>query len=315
MKVAIVGAGINGLYLAWKLSEKNQEVTVFEKREKIGKEACSGLISERILEFIPQAQQLVENQITSCQIGFPRKTLEIKFGKRFLVIDHFSLDNLVANLARKKGVKIILNHNVKKEDIKNLSQQYERIIGTDGALSEVRKYLNLPEPKYRLGIQLYSYEEFKKSDTVNTWATESGFIWKIPRKEPIIEYGIIEEPEEAKIIFEDFLSKKNIPSKNLKSALIPCGLTTSKDSKITLCGDAAGLTKPWSGGGVVWGLIAANLLLRNFPNFIKYQKELKKFFLTKIIFSKAAAKTIYFFGFNFPWILPKKSKIDGDFLL
>jgi len=37
MKVAIVGAGICGLYLAWKLSEKGYSVTVFEKKEKIGK--------------------------------------------------------------------------------------------------------------------------------------------------------------------------------------------------------------------------------------------------------------------------------------
>ena len=35
MRVAIVGAGITGLYLAWKLSEKGYQVTVFEKREKI----------------------------------------------------------------------------------------------------------------------------------------------------------------------------------------------------------------------------------------------------------------------------------------
>jgi len=62
MKVAIIGAGINGLYLSWKLSEMGHQVTVFEKREKIGKEVCSGLISDRILEFIPESKDLIKNQ-------------------------------------------------------------------------------------------------------------------------------------------------------------------------------------------------------------------------------------------------------------
>ena len=30
MKIAIIGGDINGLYLAWKLSEKGHQVTVFD---------------------------------------------------------------------------------------------------------------------------------------------------------------------------------------------------------------------------------------------------------------------------------------------
>ena len=60
LKVAIIGAGIIGLYLGWKLSEKGHQVTIFEKRGKIGKEACSGLFSERLLQFIPESQKLVQ---------------------------------------------------------------------------------------------------------------------------------------------------------------------------------------------------------------------------------------------------------------
>ena len=35
MKIAVIGAGISGNYAAYKLS-KNHEVTVFEKRERLG---------------------------------------------------------------------------------------------------------------------------------------------------------------------------------------------------------------------------------------------------------------------------------------
>lgn len=101
----------------------------------------------------------------------------------------------------------------------------------------------------------------------------------------------------------------------MRVGLVPQGFLIPSNPKITLCGDAVGLTKPWSGGGVVWGLIAAEILLKNFPDFLKYKKEMKKFFLPKILFSKIATRLVYFLGFNFSWILPKNVKIESDFLI
>ena len=319
MKVAIVGAGICGLYLAWKLSEKGHSVTVFEKKEKIGKEVCSGLFSERILDFIPESQKLIQNQIDFVLIHFPRKTLKIKFfnpvGNRrfsfgagkFLVMNHFQLDNLVANLAQKAGAKIIL-----KSQINSLPEGFDKIIGCDGPDSIIRKSLGLPNPTYRLAIQGF-IPKFDNSNYVETWPVKNGFIWKIPRGKEI-EYGIIGSPIGSKRLFDEFLKKNNLSLEKINSAIVPQGLMIPSNQKITLCGDAAGLTKPWSGGGVIWGLTAADILLRNFPDFLKYQKAIKKIFSPKIIFSKIVTKMVYFLGFNFPWLLPKNIKIESDFL-
>ena len=328
MKVAIVGAGIIGLYLAWKLAEKGEEVIVFEKKEKIGKEACSGLFSERILDFIPESQKLIQNKIEYCLIHFPKGTLKIQFSKPFFAMSHSELDNLVADLAEKAGAKIILNHSAN-----SLPEGFDRIIGCDGAMSRVRKNLGLKEPQFRLGIQGFVKEK-NSSDRrhVETWPTISGFLWKIPRGNET-EYGIIEKPQKARIIFEEFLRGNNLspspakrdevgdetksqrPLERINSALVPQGLILSPDPSITICGDAAGLTKPWSGGGVIWGLLASNLLLKNFPDFLKYKNRMKKFFLPKIIFSKIATKIVCFLGFKTPWIFPKVVKIEGDFLV
>ena len=357
MKVAIIGAGICGLYLARKLSEKGSEVTVFEKKEKIGKGACSGLFSERILEFIPESEKLIQNQIESAlihwgpafgwegggRVGVPKRTLKVKFSKKFFVINHFDLDRLVASLAEKSGAKIVLNYNVKTKDFVTFQGEFDKIIGCDGAISLTRKNLRLNDPKFYLGIRGFVPPTPDFSNFIETWPTNSGFIWKIPRGKEgdelrsssrtsslervrknfssfdfatarVIEYGIIEKPGEAKKLLDNFLKEKNIQLESLNSALIPQGLIIPENSKITLCGDSAGLTKPWSGGGVIWSLIAADILLKNFPDFLKYQKEIKKFFLPKIIFSKMAKNLVYFFGFNFPWIFPKEVKIEGDFL-
>jgi len=184
MKVAIIGAGASGLYLAWKLSEKGHKVIVFEKKEKIGKKVCSGLFSERILDFIPQSQKLIQNQIEHAKIHFPKRTLKISFSKKFFVMNHCELDKLIATLAESSGAKIILNN-----QIDSIPEGFDRIIGCDGARSQIRKSLGLKDPQFYLGIQGFISKKVD-SNFVETWPTKSGFVWKIPRRKEI-EYGII----------------------------------------------------------------------------------------------------------------------------
>jgi len=308
MKIVIVGAGITGLYLAWKLAEKGEEVTVFEKKDIIGKQVCSGLISERILYFIPESKKLIQNQVDSCLIHFPKRTLKIHFSKKFFVMNHFELDNLAAKFAKEAGAKIILN-----TAINSLPTEFDCIIGCDGAMSQVRKSLLLPDPEFKLAIQGF-ISGSDNSNFVETWPTKSGFLWKISRVKET-EYGIIEDPKEVRKIFDKFITEKKLHLERINSAVVSQGLVIPFNPKVTLCGEAAGLTKPWSGGGVIWSLMGAEILLKNFPDFLKYKKELKKFFLPNIIFSKIAKKMVYFLGFKFPWVLPKNHQIEGDFLM
>lgn len=314
MRIAIVGAGICGLYLARKLAERGENVTVFEKRDKIGKEACSGLFSERILEFIPESKELVQNQIDYALIHFPKKTLKVNFKRKFLIMSHQELDKLAAFWAEKSGAKILLKSDFNSANLAG----FDRVVGCDGALSSTRKSLKLKDPRFYLGIQGTNGARPGSGPglapyCVETWPTKNGFVWKIPRGNEL-EWGIMEKPEIAKILLDRFLSGKKINLAELKSALIPQGLILSRNPRVALAGDAAGLTKPWSGGGVVWGLTACDLLLKNFPDFLEYQKGLKRFFQSKIILGRLAKRLIYFLGFNLPFLLKKNYTIDNDFL-
>ncbi len=306
IKTAIIGGGISGLYLAWKLSEKGHDITLFEKEKDIGQnKACSGLFSKRILEYIPQSEKLIQNRINFVEINFPRKKIKVNFSKQFLVMDHSQLDKLVFGLIKKAEIKFGYNINF-------IPEGFDRIIGCDGANSFVRKSLNVPDPQYRIGILGFT-EKQSNQDYVEVWPVKKGFIWEIPRGKET-EYGIMTEPKRATKELNNFIEKRNISLKRKNARLIPQGFNIPDNTKITLVGDAAGMTKPWSGGGVVWSLTACNMLVKNFPDFKKYRREARRFFIPKIIFSKSATKIVYFFGFNFPWLLPSENKMESDFL-
>ncbi len=327
MKVAIVGAGIIGTYLAWRLAKKGLEVSVFEQKSEIGGKVCSGLISRRLWHFFPENRNLVENEIKSANVHFPKKDIEIKFSPHMLVIDRKGLEEYAAELAKESGVKLFLGMKVamvlhvkgKKLQIvlernnKKAFLEFDYVIGCDGAHSVVRKSLRLREPKMRLGILcLGKAKKNQVQDAVEVFPSKNGFNWIIPRNSGKAEYGTLEKSAEAKRIFEQFCKKQKIKPEKILAAPVPEGLVLSNHNRIALCGDAAGLTKSWSGGGVIWGLTAAHMLARDFPNMKKYDSYMKKVFAPRMFFSRIETRIAVWLGFNAPGLLPKKIRIDSD---
>ncbi len=309
-KIAIIGAGVIGLYLAWKLSKAGHKVTVFEKNEKVGQKPCSGLISERIKNFVPFNGSIIENKINSCLIHFSGKDIELRFKPVSFAIKRQKLDKHLYNLAQESEVKILLSH-----PIEEIPSGFDRVIGCDGSLSKVRELLSLPKPLFKLGLQVFlPIKDF--SNQVEIWPIKQGFFWRIPRGKNI-EYGLIGNPKTANQEFESLFF--NVTGQNLitagkkELALIPQALIIPDNRNVTLCGDAMGLTKPWSGGGVIWGLTAAEILLKYFPDFGKYHREVKKFFGLKILKGKLTTNLVYFLGNNFSWFLPSEISRDNDF--
>ena len=307
MKIAIVGGGICGLYLAFKLGER-ENVFLFEKKEKIGNKACSALVSERIFHFLPEAKKIIKHKIKGVCIHFPLKKIFIDFKRDFFVFKREDLEDLLLFLAQKRS-KIYFS-----KEIKTIPSGFQRVIFADGALSFSQKFLLKGFKKIYLGIQGFEERE-DFSQITEVFPTKNGFIWKIPRGKDR-EWGIVEKKENAFKIFNHFLNEKKIKIKNKKASFISQGFLFLKDKqkKYAVVGEARGLVKPWSFGGIIWGLNCCEILLKNFPDFLNYEKEIKKTFFFQYLFSEFLKKIVYFAGFHFPYLFfLKKYEIDGDF--
>ena len=313
MRIGIVGCSINGGYLAYRLAREGYDVTVFERKTEIGNKPCSGLISERLWKFIPKNENLIENEIEFVKIHFPQKTVSVKFRQKMFANNRHDLDGYVSKLAKEAGANILINAPVENIDIKNAKIfscgkefQFDRIVGCDGSQSVVRKFLKLPEPKYRIGMYVYTAEKGSEN-FVDVWPTDSGFFWKIPRTDHA-EWGLIDDTKTSARVFMKFLDEQKIKKEKIYSTLIPEGPIVSGSSKIVLCGDAAGLTKPWSGGGIIWGMTAADNLVKNISNLELYNNFVEKFFGRKILLSRVQTRLATKFG----KFLPKKFPIPFD---
>ncbi|MDD3046504.1 MAG: FAD-dependent oxidoreductase [Candidatus Pacebacteria bacterium] len=299
-KVAIVGAGIIGLYTASSLQKKGFEVTVFEKEslEKVGKKSCSTLVSKRVLDFLSLDEEIIENRINKCLIKFKNKDVVLEFNPFHLVLNR---EKLVLKMIKEAQFKIVF------ESRKTSFEEFDYIIGADGANSFIRKSLGLKDPKFKVGLKIE--KDLKdNSDITITEKSKNGFTWYIP-KGNYVEYGILETKENLKQVWRKF-DKKGL---NMSFALVPQGLILPKDKKYTLVGDATGLTKPWSGGGIIWQLYEARFLVETFPDFKKYNSRVKKFFFFKIIKGRIANRIVHFVGGNLSFLIPSKIKYDNDF--
>lgn len=315
-KTAIVGAGVIGLYLAWQLSLKGHKVSVYEKKmeKNLGDKPCSTLVSERIRDFIPIEDSFIENKIIGCLINFPQKTVRLNFRPVHLALSRTKLTAKLLELAQAAGAEVFF-----EKEIKGIPQGFDRVIGCDGGLSRIRQSLRLPVPEFRLGLQLFESQE-DDYNLAETWPVKSGFIWRIARGREV-EWGILADKEKALPEFKKFLAGKNInfiadqfgQPIGLRSAIVPQEMVLPENENIALCGDAAGLVKPWSGGGLIWGLNAAQIILETFPDFEAYRKNTGRFFAFRIAKGRAADFMVHFLGQNFPSILPNQITYDNDF--
>ena len=285
----VVGAGPAGSRFARRATEAGYDVLVLE-RGSVGKPlACSGHVSADLWDFTPPGarEELLQNEIRGANFHvdgpgsenhpfYTRETISY-------VIDRVGLDRLLADAARDAGADLREHHSVtsveeRKSDVavtartsaENAGSDTETVrarmvVGCDGPVSTVRRECEISEPGEKLQGLLGFSDEREPADFVDVHLTAPRFFaWRIPRGEAGTEYGLAAPPgERATELFDSFTAEYGVDVGEVHAGMIPIDPPKRVTGRRSLLvGDAAAQTKPFTGGGIVYGMTAADHAVR-----------------------------------------------------
>ena len=286
----VVGVGPPGARFARRAAEEGYDVLAFEKGSVGEPLACSGHVSADVWSYTGEGARgdLLQNDVYGARFhvdGPDRRvgngTGGYPFYKREVisnVIDRVGLDGHLADLARRAGADVREGHTVTNvTEFRNRVEvtangpdgtetvEAKMVAGCDGPRSRVRRALSLPEPdEFLHGVLAFS-EEWDDGDFVDVHLTAPRFFaWRIPRGDAGVEYGLATPPgTKTTRHFEDLIDGYDVEVTHRCSGLIPIGppdrVTTRRGF---LIGDAAAQTKPFTGGGILYGMRSADHAVR-----------------------------------------------------
>jgi geranylgeranyl reductase family protein len=292
--VLVIGAGPAGSTAAEILAKSSAKVIIVEKREKVGVPVqCAELIPPQIAKGLPE--KIVSQRIEGMRVYSDSKVRE-KLLLSF-TIDRAGFDQYLAEKAVSAGAELYLaTEAVRTEDGKVFVRQRKReleiepdiIIGADGPKSVVRRWMGLPPQRSASAVQYrvrlnkgLEYAEIHfEGDALN------GYFWVFPKKERAnIGFGADGGRIRSRLNrFIESLREKGVFSEieAETSGLVPIGGLAERlsFSKLSLVGDAAGLTHPITGAGIANAVnsarLLAELLIEN--RFSEYEEEMRLIF-------------------------------------
>jgi len=262
---------------------------------------CAGIVGRPVFEdsLIPLSKSSILNQINGALFFYRGDSFKIeKFGVA-LVIDREKFDKeLSQGLEVECGRRLL---EIEEEENKGSKYRLktnqgdilaDMVIGADGPRSLVRKFIDLKikvkEEKrgsgakkngssgsnglkgtnfykgvqYRIKLEDLEGEVFS-GEMTRVYMREGipFFVWIIPEGDGIIRLGVIAENgrrELDRIIEEEGIKGEII---DRLAGIIPLGMCQSIYKNIAVVGDAARQVKPLTGGGIYYGLKAAEILV------------------------------------------------------
>tara|TARA_A100001037_G_C15073527_1_gene600588 strand:- start:123 stop:1376 length:1254 start_codon:yes stop_codon:yes gene_type:complete len=301
----VVGGGPAGARAIYELSKISTNIALIDYRETLGDKLCTGIIGTECVEKYGIDNNIIYQEADSADIINPAKDIfHLKSEKpKAYIIDRVQYVQNLINKAKNNNAKIICKYRVtgidqteNKVAITYSNKKEEKVIysksiilasGLENKLINDFNIAPLKKENILNGSQLKIKSKYPNviSNTkvfIGSNYGFQGFGWIVPTSNDELLIGVLARDKSKKIITE-FISlvtkTYNIiinesDKKNIKSWGIPIKpLEKTYDNRLLVVGDAAGLVKPITGGGIYYSQISAEIAVKT----IKHALEINNF--------------------------------------
>jgi geranylgeranyl reductase family protein len=281
--VVIVGAGPAGLLAAARCAQAGLDVVVLEEHDRVGEPThCTGIVSLESTELVKIPEEICVNRLTRARLVAPGGTGAdvVWTGDKepIVVIDRGDFDRGLAEEAIAAGAALKLGARVERLRVDASSVEVvaggERLKGAMVVLAcgvsyALQRQLKLPLPEgmiHTAQVEVRGAPQDHVELHFGAHTAPGGFAWVTPvvrGSESALKIGVMADGD-AGAGLQAFLARPDIRRRVHGSVpmavrrLLPLGpASKTATSRVLVAGDAAGLTKPTTGGGIFYSLLSA----------------------------------------------------------
>jgi len=283
--VAIVGGGPGGLSSARRLAADGRSVIVFEEHDRVGAPVhCTGVLAEDVIATMQLPSEAVLNPLSTVRFVAPAgHSFDYTTAKtEAVVIDREVFDAALARRAGDAGAEIVRGSRVTAIDITadrailTLSDrepvEARAVILACGANYAFQKRLGLGIPSTFLQSAQLELPVERPGDVEIHFGSEiapKGFAWAVPVRRAsgtFARIGVMAD-NDAGLYFSRMLARVrerwavSVPDEiSPRRRMLPlASVKRTYADRVLAVGDAAGLVKPTTGGGIYYSVISGEI--------------------------------------------------------
>jgi digeranylgeranylglycerophospholipid reductase len=285
LDVAIVGGGPGGMAAARSLAASGWSVTVFEEHQHIGTPVhCTGVLAADVVTALGLPAEAVLNPLSTVRFVAPAgHSFEYTTGMtEAVVIDRAVFDEALGSRAASAGASIVQGRRVIGIEVatggvrltfaEGESVAARSVILACGANYAFQKRLGLGMPSTFLQSAQLELPAEHLGDVEIHFGSEiapKGFAWAVPVKRSygsFVRIGVMADSDPAEYFLRILARVRDrwgvaVPDNAApKRRMLPLGsVKRTYAERVLAVGDAAGLVKPTTGGGIYYSVVSGEL--------------------------------------------------------